>query len=772
MALTSGVSRARFWAHRGTSEEHMDRIYKATAKRNPGRKAWLVEFRHPLRSDSSNRPGKKTRKGLGTGSEAEARRLVDQLNELLADPSYWSVGARTDAMRRFDERVVEIFFSEIEPRRAPAKALNDLIPLPSPDDGFATVALLGVPGAGKTTVIRQLIGTNPETERFPSTSVNRTTTFPTEVILRPGPFEAAVTFMSEHETRFEVEECLSAAVVEAVDGTPRQIARAFLEKSDMRFRLKYLIGDVEAVDESDPYDDDESEHSATDVSPGPTVLPGERAQFIATLSEYLTRIGSIAATFRSQVEMEQGPLTAMSPDDRIAALDLIEELAVASDEFLQLVSDIVDELRTKFDVVTLGDFERTTTGWPRAWRRTCVATERRDFLGSVTYFSGISYHAWGKLLTPLVTGMRVAGPFTPQWSDQSPRLVLVDTEGLGHKANSTADLPDRLLGLMHQSDVILLVDSAKNALSNFAAGKALEAVVNAGLTRKLAVVFTHMDAVKGDNLRGQAKLDHIFGGLRNVSDNQIAKSVSSDAARFLVEHLEKRTFFVGKIDAFDPTPAKPELNRLLQLLVAAAPPMFAPMAFPRYSTDNLVLAIQEAARDFRQQWQGLLGLAPHAEYKPRPWQTVKALSRRYAEGWDDGFVLRPTSNLVASLSAAVSRFLESPIQWAGNPSAEEKRETIDRVKAAVSLRWPELSQRRLRELPQASWQEAYALRGKGSTFERKLRIEGIYEHWVPIPAARGDQAVFDFLNEVKTVVLGAIAETEAAATGALVETIA
>jgi hypothetical protein len=50
----------------------MTQSYVATAKRNPGRKAWLVEFRHPLRNDPNNKPGRKTRKGLGTEDEADA----------------------------------------------------------------------------------------------------------------------------------------------------------------------------------------------------------------------------------------------------------------------------------------------------------------------------------------------------------------------------------------------------------------------------------------------------------------------------------------------------------------------------------------------------------------------------------------------------------------------------------------------------------------------------------------------------------------------------
>jgi hypothetical protein len=737
----------------------MAQSYVAAAKRNPGRKAWLVEFRHPLRNDSNNKPGRKTRKGLGTEDEADARRLVEQLNKLLGDESLWSLGAKPEATKRYDARVIEIFFSEIEPRGGSARQLRDrLLPLPSRDEGYARVLLMGVPGAGKTTLVRQMIGTNPKTERFPSTSVNRTTTFPTEVVLRDGPYEGAVTFMSEHETRFEIEESLSAAFIEAMGGNTKQVARALLEKSDMRFRLKYLLGEHAAEQaEADPYDDDQETELDLGVDSTPVSASDEQAKLHQTLDAYIERINRMALNARTAFEAMEGSLLAdMSPEDRNAALDLIEEDVVASDTFVELVSDVLDEVRTKFDLVPDGRFEKTTTGWPKAWYIKIPKSERDNFLNAIRFFSDNHYQSWGRLLTPLVNSMRVVGPFRPNWADQPARLVLVDTEGLGHKADATADLPEQTLPLLHEADVILLMESAKNGMTNFASGKALEAVVNTGHTRKLAVVFTNMDLVKGDNLKGQAKFDHVFGGLRNIVDNQLAKSVSVDAARNLLEHLETSTFYVGRMNELDPIPAKPELNKLLHYLAAAQPLPFEPVALPEYRDDKLGFAIQDAAREFRQQWKGMLGFAT---IRPKPWQTIKALSRRYAEGWDDGFVLRPTSNLVAALSAAISRFLETPIGWSGNPTPEQKRETIDRIKSKVTQDLPLLSTSRLREQPQPQWHEAYSLHGTGTTRVRASRIEGIFERFVPVPdAVSVDRQVWEFLDEVKAVVTKAVDE--------------
>jgi hypothetical protein len=298
-------------------------------------------------------------------------------------------------------------------------------------------------------------------------------------------------------------------------------------------------------------------------------------------------------------------------------------------------------------------------------------------------------------------------------------------------------------------------------MTNFAAGKALESVVNAGLTRKLGVVFTHMDAVKGPNLKGQAKLDHVFLGLRNVIDHQLSNNVSPEAARFVLDRLERYTFYVGRIDQVEPRGAEPELNKLLDYLVAAQPPLPRLVAFPQYNTAYLMLVIQEAARDFRRQWQGILGSAPDSAFKRRPWQTIKAMTRRYAENWGEDFELRPAANLRTALEAATSRFLESPIGWSGDPTPEQKRDTIDRLKNAVTQRLPDIARQRLRERPQSAWHDAWIPRGTGSTVTRRIRIEGIFERWVPIPDARGDLAVVEFMNEVEAVVKAALAEFEA-----------
>ncbi len=742
----------------------MSQSYLATTKQNTGRQAWNIQFRHPLLMDSNGKPGKKTHKGLGTPNAERAQFLVGQMNALLASENLWSLGAKGEAEKLYDPAVIEIFYGEIESRALDSRLLRDkLLPLPRRDDGYAKVVMLGVPGAGKTTLVRQLIGTHPKREAFPSTSLNRTTTYPTEIVLRPGKYEAVVTFMSEHETRFEVEECVSSAIVDAVDGDKHLVARTFLEKSDMRFRLKYLLGDLDKHDgEQDPYANEDEEETLPEGGEDAIVADADQQRNVQVVNGYVDRMINIARKCKEAIEAELGSLANMVQSDHVAALDLIEERADSSEEFLLLVSDILDELRTKFEAISLiGKFEKTTTGWPKAWIMSTIPEERSSFIAALRYFSGISDRSWGRLLTPLVNGMRVRGPFKAEWATNEPRLVLMDTEGLGHKANATADLTEQTSALLHEADVILLVDSAKNGLTNYAAGKALESIANTGLTRKLGMVFTHMDMASESGLKGQRLHDQIFSGLRNVVDNQLSKSLSSESARFLLDRLQDHTFYVGRIDKAEARGAEPELNKLQRHLMAEQPTVIRLVAIPQYKQAFLLMAVQEAARDFRSRWQGILSITSNSDYKPQSWQTIKALTRRYAENWGEDFVLRPTANLRTALEIAVSRFLENPINWTGDTTPEQRRDAIERLKTAVTKQLPDLVRNRLRVQPQSSWHDAWVPRGTGSTSTRRIRIEGIFQRQVPIPDARGDKTVIEFVNEIENLVQTALDEFEA-----------
>ncbi len=742
--------------------------YKSAIRQNPGRKYLVIEFRHPLRPDPSNggKPGRKVRKGVGTENRNEADLLAAELDQLLADTELHSPAARSKAETKFDRRIVEIFYDGIEPKRPAYRALRDeYLPLP-PRAEFPRVLLLGVPGAAKTTLLRQLIGSHPENDRFPSTSVNRTTTCETEVVVGAAEFAAAVTFMSEEEADFEIRQSLSGAVLRATSSNSEaDVANVLLERSDMRFRLKYILGDwPNADDDADPYEMSDEPSPEEEEEAAGEVEPTNIDELNTNLRNYLDRLKEIAQKSRQEVESWQGSLEGLSADERSVALDWIQELAEQSEEFAALASDILDDIRSRFAEIPGDRLKKTTTGWPRLWHLSLPPTQREKFITEVRFFSGIDRRQWGKLLSPLVNGMRVAGPFAPEWAPPGPKpqMVLIDTEGLGHKANTMPDIPDYIVSRFQECDLILLVHRGDVPFS-FESGKALEAIGAAGQTAKTALVFSRMDGVKGDNIKGwNAKKDYVFSGVRNVLENQISKSLTPDVGRFMATHFERSAFYLGSLQEASPRAAIRDLRLLLTHILAAVPPLKPEHMFPEYSFDLLVLSLQAGVEGFRLPWRAYLNWGRHNDLRPLPWQSIKAMSRRYAEGFDDGYEIRPVSNLLHSMTLAIGRFLENPLRWHGEPTQEEKRTLIDLIKAQLSQDLATFCAHLLRIQPQKQWQEAYACHGRGSTLERRMKIEALYERWVPIPTAErtDSEHVQELLAEMKHLVRASIAAAE------------
>ena len=126
-------------------------------------------------------------------------------------------------------------------------AVRDAVtPLPDSEPaGYRRVLLLGTTGPGKMTLVRQLIGTDPEKERYPSTSAAQTTIHDTEIIIAEGDCRAVVTFVSRDEVREYVTECVSNAVIaETRGGDDSGLAR---DPIDMTNAVELLAGTIETL---------------------------------------------------------------------------------------------------------------------------------------------------------------------------------------------------------------------------------------------------------------------------------------------------------------------------------------------------------------------------------------------------------------------------------------------------------------------------------------------------------------------------------------------
>ncbi|WP_092808389.1 hypothetical protein [Rhodococcus globerulus] len=741
------------------------KYYTATKSRNQGRDSWSVIFRHPVRTDvGSSKTGRRVRRGLGTNSEAEADRLVAELNRLLSTPELWESSARVTAASQYDRRIVDIFYDGLEATRINFAELRDqLLPLPGSADGYRKVLTLGTTGAGKTTMVRQILGTNPKTERFPSTSTAKTTVADTEIITTGDRFyKAAITFVPRDEVIDLLTENVSAAALATYRGRDDdEITRLLLDHVNQRFRFSYVLGRGDDQRSSEPgYIADDDLDDDEDID---DLDPAEYGEVdIATTSKIIgdavSKIKKIVHTIDPE---DLGATIDSDKDDRVTE-EVVEENLDSSlrktEEFHTIVDSLMDEIEKRFTTLDVGDLKRNRQGWPVTWE--WKSDDRANFIRIVSRFSSNYAKLFGRLLTPLVNGIRVSGPFHPAWDrDESIRLVLVDGEGLGHTPKSASTLSTHLSNQVQAVDAILLVDNAAQPLQA-APVAALKSIALSGNAQKVHLVFTHIDQVKGDNLPTfTARENHVLASVENVLTS-IGDELGPAAERALRSRIDGAKFFVGGIQEILEVNRRlgersiHQIDRLLDVLAYPELASGIGTSRPVFDRMNISLAVSEAAKLFHARWRGLLGLDQNPDAPKEHWTRVKALSRRLAEGWGDEYDdLKPVADLRNSLQIQIYLLFQRPLRWqGGEPSAPEKQAQMDAVMNAVTKKLVALSQRRLRDDAQRGWQGAYSQSGPGSTFERsKIIASDVYGARVPIPSVSASPDQNRFLKDVAAV---------------------
>ena len=631
---------------------------------------------------------------------------------------------------------------------------------------------LGTTGAGKTTIVRQLIGTDPMKERFPSTSTAKTTIHDTEIVLADGDWSAVVTFASRDEVCEHLSECISAAVLAAANGaSDAEVLRRLLNHVNQRFRFSYVLGNGSpAVGLGSEFEDDEEkpggepdllsteERNAIDLGDTERLL----SHVTGKLRELARRLGD---DLRSQLDVKS------EVDERVANELFEEELdkLLRDEEDVHQVADaLMEEIEKRFDLLPPGKVRKTRQGWPLAWSGEWPVEKRAEFLLAISRFSSNYAPFFGRLLTPLVNGVRVAGPFSPMWSGgEMPKLVLLDGEGLGHSPpKSSLAVSTSVSRRIDFADAVLLVDSATQPMQA-APSAAMREIVATGNARKLIMAFAHFDEVKGDNLpNASAKAQHVLASAENVLA-AIGEELGPNAGRVLRQRLECARFFLA--DLHEPlseatASGRRTISQLCKLLDAVDAVIERPQpakAHPVYDRMNLVLAIRGAADAFHETWRPRLGLGHNPGLAKEHWTRVKALSRRLATGWADEYdTLRPVADLRKELVERVYVFVQNPLRWNGpEPAEDQKQSCFDAFADDLGRRLLALCTRRVWRERAAQWQDAYYRRGTGSASVR-ARIIGneIYEPAAPIPDLTPSRDRNQFLREVTAEVMDAAQE--------------
>ncbi|MEX0775661.1 MAG: hypothetical protein WD042_08080 [Phycisphaeraceae bacterium] len=568
-----------------------------------------------------------------------------------------------------------------------------------------------------------------------------------EIVLCPGEFQAVITFVPRDQVRQYIAECLQAAVVSVLEGAPeRDVIRRFQVHNDQRFRLKYILGDLlslraEAQDQPAEEDEDDEVIDASAAS----ISQEHRAALLSALESYMNGIRRLAEASEAQLAVyakELGvELKEASREEQEVLQEFVEDWLSDSEEFHDLVDAIFEDVESRFDHLEHGDVERGKDNWPIKWSVKFEGGNRSEFVSIVNRFSSNYAASFGRLLTPLVEGIRVAGPFVPDWCEGGqPKLVLLDGQGIGHTADSSSSLSTSVTRRFRLVDAIVLVDNAAQPMQA-APCAVLQSVVASGHESKLIVAFTHFDEVKADNLVGRAaRKDHVLGSFENAV-HAVGKALGREA-EFGLRRLnaDRIVFLAGIQSRLDPAArgdvkfCVTELRRLLAAIsgmIAPARTLRTVAYTPFYHIANLVLAVQAATESFQSREAAVV--------RSEHWTRIKALTRRLGlfpneDGYDS---LIPIADLRAQLLNSLFTFLSDPVAW--QPSTppedgEERAVAIRRIRQEMETRLEELARKRVKNERLKEWIASSSRRGPGSGSARKDDVLAQYGIAAPTPS--------------------------------------
>lgn len=579
------------------------------------------------------------------------------------------------------------------------KRLDELSPIPI---NMPKLYLLGDTGAGKTTIVRRILGTDKL--KFPSVQQKRTTVAVTEYVLSKDlPYRATYLFKSRQVIDNLVAEILEIAIENAYsyfrkDTISKDSVTEDLEETpDERFRLRYILTHDQR---------EELAERIVDFMP----------ELDATVKKLTAELQSCDRDLDTVVE-----LALDNHKDIISALNA---------EILRLIEIKVAEVCQGHSLYSDPEFYQQS------------ANDLNTFVDGAKLLLSSTKDS----ISPVVEYARLQGNLLAPWLPTGVELVLIDGEGIGHDTREASRLSPRHLDYFHFADAIGLVEECKKP---FASGgkSAIEGVVRNGYTEKFHLIFTKLDEVEvgeDEELSREDQIRAVRKGLTNVKyalkDDDTELNIESDRFYYLA-HMNSATIDNDSVS---------DVARLLKSINAKfseAKPQFVQ---PIYDYEMLSSYLSKSADSFLSKWNAML----HAKH----WQTIKAFNRRMC--WEeDGFRdMEPIADFHAEVTRELEYFISHPSSWveAATPSMQER--SIAKVKQEFSKHLLAFARVVILKTYSPHWDTAMSLSGMGSTILRMKQIQRILEE--ALPQHRKPEAIM-MKESIKQLLVSAVAASEA-----------
>ncbi|MFA6072284.1 MAG: hypothetical protein WC810_27290 [Janthinobacterium sp.] len=577
------------------------------------------------------------------------------------------------------------------------KKLEELSPIPV---NMPKLYLLGDTGAGKTTIVRKILGTDDY--KFPSVQQKRTTVAVTEYVLsRDLPYQATYIFKTEHQISEFINEILEIAIEKAYVSYKKNeldvndIVENIEETPDERFRLKYILSSEQLM---------------------------EVAKAIAQI---LPQLDTSIDKLKTELQSSEEELSIVVD---LALEQQKYELSEIKETILTNIKCKVSELCDGFMLFSDDDYYQHSSS-----RLEGFIDQAKKLLSSTK-----------NSVSPIVEYARLQGNLLASWLPKDAELVLIDGEGIGHDAREASRLSARHLDYFHFADSIALVEESKKPFTS--GGKsAMEGIIRNGYLDKFNLIFSKLDEVEVGDEENAGRDEQIravkkgFANVKNALQEDDAELNLGNERLFYLSHMRDKETSGVNIQ---------EIGKLIIGIKKAFDEDKPQFVEPKYDYEMLSSYLTKSSGNFERKWTSLLD--------SERWQTIKAFNKRMYWGEDEFKNMKPISDFHIEVTKELEFFIAHPYGWSEVTTPPMQKKSIDRVKQEFSKQLLAFARLVILKQQNDNWGEAIGLVNfSGSTKIRKIKIQHIIQGILPDhrkpEAIKMKDAIKNLLNESITV---------------------
>ena len=571
--------------------------------------------------------------------------------------------------------------------------LNKCSPIPV---DLPKLYLLGDTGAGKTTIIRKVLGI--EESKFPTTRQTRTTVAPTEYVIRNGSsYDVTIILKPKSEIENYVDEIIREAISRFYkDKNKEKVVRNIRETSDQRFRLYYLL--------SEDY-------------------MGYIAQRICDLSPSIDK------------KVEQCKLE--FPDSK-EETDILVELAI--DEMAESYKSICSEIIAEIQLKIKGSCDNKELG-PSLEIYKYSSADKASFIAKCKKVLSSDKDS----ISPVIEHARVCGNLKASGILPNTEVVIIDGEGIGHDTRETGQLSSRHYDYFYASDAILLIEESKKPF--VAGGKnALRSIYKRGYKDKLLVLFTKLDEVEPygiDEPNNDDRKEEVENAFYNVKTSLKDNDISIDLP-------DDRIYYFGGMK--DDGLGESTINQLNSVFSKSKSLSRFEFSFvkPNYDFEMLSGHLTVSTQKFNELYSKRL--------KNQHWKTIQAFNRRVIMG-DVAFrMFAPITDFEDIITNDIKIFINNPSFWSAEVSNSLKEQSLNLIRREFNKLIIDFAVKEVISSPHDDWNQAFKHSGWHSTFRRRDDIEAIFKK--SAPELNDSDNAKRFKDNIKAIIEKAIANCE------------